>query len=67
LIYFGLASLWGFSIGTASILIGLNLMETPLRPNPMLTTAIAAAAVLALVGGIIAAIAYREAARRISR
>jgi len=65
MVYFGLASLWGFCIGTAAILIGLNLMETPLRPDPTLMAAIAAAAVLALVGGIIAAIAYRDAARRI--
>jgi hypothetical protein len=46
-------------------LIGLNLMDTPLRPDATLMTAIAGAAVLSLVGGIVAAFAYRDASRRI--
>jgi len=46
-------------------LIGLSLMDTPLRADATLTTTIAGAAVLSLMGGIVAAFAYRDAARRI--
>jgi len=64
LIYFSLASLWGFLIGTATLLFGLSLEGTRLDLSPAAIIAMSAAVVLAVVGGIVAARAYREAARR---
>ena len=63
-LYFVLAALWGFVIGTAALLGGLAASGRPLRPEPFVGLVLLGAAVLALLGGIVAALAYREASNR---
>ena len=63
-VYFSLASLWGFLIGTATLLFGFSLSGRQLELNPVAIVAMSAAVVLAVVGGMVASRAYREASRR---
>jgi hypothetical protein len=63
-LYFALASLWGFLIGTATLLFGFSLGGVQLELSPLAIIAMSAAVVLAVVGGMIAARAYRDASRR---
>ncbi len=64
LVYFSLASLWGFLIGTATLLFGFSLGGRRLELSPVAIVAMSAAVVLAVVGGVVASRAYREASRR---
>ena len=64
LLYFTLASLWGFLVGTAGLLIGFSSRGVPLDLGPVAILALSAASILAVVGGMIASRAYSEAARR---
>ena len=64
LAYFSLASLWGFLIGTASLLYGFSLGGRRLELSPVAIVTMSVAALAAVVGGMIASRAYREAARR---
>jgi hypothetical protein len=66
-IYFGIASIWGFLIGSAALLWGLSLNGHPVRPDGLLTGLLIGAGFLALVGGVLTARAYREAAQRAQR
>ncbi len=64
LVYFSLAALWGFLTGTGAVLIGLSAAgrQAPLgRPGALL---LAAAAFLAVLGGIIVSAGYRAASQR---
>jgi len=63
-VYFSLASLWGFVSGTVAVLAGLTLADRPLQAEPTNVGLILGAAALAVVGGLLAATAYRDAARR---
>ena len=63
-VYFSLASLWGFLIGTATLLFGFSLGGRRLELSPVAIVAMCAAVVLAVVGGVVASRAYREASRR---
>ena len=60
--YFGLASVWGFLIGTASILGTLTYLGRPVQLDPLLLALLASTGLVALAGGGVAAAAYREAA-----
>ena len=60
--YFGLASVWGFLIGTASILVTLTYLGRPVQLDPLLLALLASTGLVALAGGGVAAAAYREAA-----
>ena len=64
LVYFRLASLWGFLIGTVMLLYGFSLSGRRLELSPVAIVAMSAAIVLAVVGGIVASRAYRAASRR---
>ena len=64
LVYFSLASLWGFLLGTAALLFGLSLTGRRLDLSPVAIVAMSAAVILAVVGGMVASRAYREASRR---
>jgi len=63
-VYFSLASLWGFLIGTVALLFGFSLTGRRLALSPVAIAAMVASIVLAIVGGIVASRAYREASRR---
>ncbi len=62
--YFSLASLWGFLIGTVALLFGFSLAGRRLELSPVAIVALSASIVLAVVGGMVASRAYREASRR---
>ena len=64
LVYFSLASLWGFLMGTVTLLFGFSLGGRQLDLSPVAIVAMSAAIVLAIVGGVVASRAYREASRR---
>jgi hypothetical protein len=64
LVYFILASVWGFMSGTVAVIVSLSLLGQPVELQVPVAIAIAAAAVLALVGGAVAARAYRETTQR---
>ena len=64
LLYFSLASLWGFLIGTLTLLVGLSLVGRPVRVGPVGYSMLAAAATLAVAGGFVVSAAYRDASRR---
>ena len=66
-IYFGIASVWGFLIGSAALLWGLSLNGHPVRADGLLTGLLVGAGFLAVVGGVLTARAYREAAQRAQR
>ena len=51
-------------IGTATVLFGFSLAGQPLELSPVAIVMMAAAVIVALVGGLIAARAYRETTRR---
>lgn len=65
-LYFSLAALWGFLAGTGAVLIGLTTVGQPAATGmaPRCVIFVAGAAVLSLVGGLVAAAAYRSASRR---
>lgn len=63
-VYFSLASLWGFLIGTVTLLFGFSLGGKRLDLSPVAVVAMSAAVLLAVIGGMIAAKAYRDASRR---
>ena len=64
LVYFSLASLWGFLIGTVALLFGFSLAGRRLELSPVAIVALSASIILAVVGGMVASRAYREASRR---
>ena len=64
MLYFGIASLWGFLVGSATIIIGLSIVGKPIQLGSVGTAMLMCAGVLALLGGVISSFAYREAARR---
>ena len=62
-VYFGLASGWGFATGSVAVLAGLDAMSS-LRATSGLGLKLLLAGAVALVGGFIVSLAYREAVRR---
>ena len=64
IIYFTLASVWGFMTGTAAILGSLAAAGRPLFLGPRVGAVLAASVLVALFGGFVAARAYREIAER---
>jgi hypothetical protein len=50
--------------GTGAVLIGLTTVGQPIGMAPRCVIFVAGAAVLSLVGGLVAAAAYRSASRR---
>ena len=64
LLYFALATTWGFVVGTAAILGGLSFVGQPIRLEPELAAVLLLAGVVAVVGGLVAAAAYRDVIRR---
>ena len=65
--YFGLASLWGFLSGAVTLSVAFAVSGRSVPGLPLTLAALSVGAVLAVVGGVIAAGAYREARRRVGR
>jgi hypothetical protein len=64
LFYFGAASIWGFVIGVAGLLVGMGFSGTPATPEPTAILGLLPAAGIAIAGGGVIAGAYQEAKRR---
>jgi len=60
LIFFSVASIWGFLIGTAAVLGALIIQDPGFSIAPTLAAALAVAALVALAGGLVAARVYRH-------
>ena len=62
--YFALASVWGCLAGTGVLVVGLSVLGQPIRPGSTVAGFLGLAMILAVVGGLLAAAAYRAASRR---
>jgi hypothetical protein len=63
-VYFSLAALWGFLTGTGAVLIGLAAVGRPTGMGARGSFCVICAAAVALIGGLVVAMAYRSATRR---
>ena len=63
-LYFSIAALWGFLIGTGAIVVVLSEVGRPIRPGAGWAALLLTAGVVALAGGLVASVAYRDAAGR---
>jgi hypothetical protein len=63
-IYFSLAAFWGFVAGSGAVIASQTLTGGPLPIGGTLLVSLALAALLSLIGAMLAAAAYREAVRR---
>lgn len=64
LTHFLLATLWGFTAGTAGVLVGLTASGRPPGLDGPIAAALGVAVLVALGGGGVASRAYREASQR---
>ena len=62
--YFAAAAFWGFVAGSAAVVACLQIAGRPLPLTMSIVGTLSGAAVVAVVGGIVLALAYREAAHR---
>lgn len=62
--YFALASVWGCLAGTGALVVGLSFLGRPLRLGPTVVGFLGLAVILAVLGGLLMAVAYRAASRR---
>ena len=62
--YFALASIWGCLAGTGVLVVGLSLLGRPIRLGSTVAGFLGLAMILAVVGGLLTAAAYRAASRR---
>ena len=64
LVYFSLASMVGFVIGSAAMVGGIALFDPSFRPGPGLAVLLLVAAAIALAAGALIALLYRGALGR---
>jgi hypothetical protein len=64
MVYFALASVWGVAAGSVAVLAGFNAVGQPIRFESGLGITLGVAAAIAIVGGVIVSLAYREALKR---
>ena len=64
LIFFSLASIWGFIVGVAGLLAAMSAAGQPVQPRSGVIVGLIPAFVLAAAGGFVMAAAYRESKRR---
>ena len=62
--YFALASIWGCLAGTGVLVLGLAALGKPIRLGTTVVGFLGLAMLLAVVGGLLTAAAYRAASRR---
>jgi hypothetical protein len=65
MLYFTLASGWGFTAGTVAVLACFRMTGKPWRLETPSLALLAGAGVAAVLGGVIAALAYHDASKRI--
>jgi putative flippase GtrA len=64
LIFFNLASIWGFIVGVAGLLAGMSASGQPAQPGARIIVGLVVSFVLAAAGGFVMSAAYRESKRR---
>ena len=64
-LYFTLSSAWGFTAGTVAVLACFRSSGKPWTLETPYLALLAGAGVLALVGGVVAALAYHDASKRL--
>ncbi len=62
--YFALASIWGCLAGTGVLVVGMSALGKPIRLGTTIAGFLGLAMLLAVVGGLLTAAAYRAASRR---
>jgi len=65
LLYFSLASAWGFTAGTVAVLACFRSTGKSWSIQGPSLALLGGAALLALIGGIVAALAYHDASKRL--
>jgi hypothetical protein len=64
LVFFGLASIWGFIVGAAGLLAAMSVAGQPVQPGFEAIPGLIPALALAVTGGVVIAAAYRESKSR---
>jgi len=64
LLFFGLASIWGFIVGIVGLLAAMNAAGQHLEPDARVVPSLIPALLLAVGGGLVVAAAYKESKRR---
>ena len=64
IVYFTVASVWGFAAGSVAVLAGFNAVGQSIHFDSGVGVTLGVAAAIAIVGGVIISLAYREAIRR---
>jgi hypothetical protein len=64
LMFFTLASVWGFIAGVAGLLAAMSAAGQPVQPSAAAVMGLTPAFVLAAGGGLVIAAAYKESKRR---
>jgi len=63
LVFFTLASTWGFVVGVAGLLAAIGATGEAVHPGPSAVLGLIPAGVVAIAGGFVAAAAYKESQR----
>lgn len=64
LVFFSLASVWGFIVGVGGLLVALSAAGQPVHPRPGAIPGLIPSLIFAVSGGLVVAAAYRESKRR---
>jgi len=65
LVFFGLASMWGFVAGVGGLMGAMGAAGQPIQPHSGAIAGLIPALALAIVGGVIMAAAYKESKRHL--
>ena len=63
LVFFTMASLWGFTIGVAGLLAAMSAAGQPVQPSPGAIAGLIPAFVVAVAGAFVMVAAYKESRR----
>jgi hypothetical protein len=62
--FFGLASIWGFMVGTVGLIAAIGVEGQHVVADGAVLVAMVPALVIAVIGGLVMAAAYKESNRR---
>jgi hypothetical protein len=65
LIFFGMASMWGFVVGVGGLMAAMSVSGQPIQPRAGTLTGLIPALALAILGGFLMAAAYKESKRHL--
>ena len=64
LLFFAVASVWGFIVGVGGFLAAMSAVGQPVHPSPLAIGGLIPSFIIAAAGGFVIAAAYRETKRR---